>query len=213
MDGETKGQDALPKGGQPSGDRGGSPSTEPVKTYTETEVAERHGKLDRTIAQLTKERDTLKQESEATRQQLADIQRRIDETAEEEARGSPESLRLYQGQKELRTGREQLKEERRQFEEQRQLDADKLVRLAELEAKDMIVMKAVEHHVDIGQLEERVKKFNLSTEEQIAEMASILATTGKKVPPKGDSGLSVGGTDLNNMSASDLIKYGVRQSK
>jgi len=214
MDGEPKGQqDALPAGGQPSAEQGGSPSDQTVKTYTEEEVRERHSKLDKTIAQLTKERDALKQDSEATKQQLAELQKRIDEIEEAKVEGDPDSLKLYRRQKELRDLESQLKEQQRQLELEREANAEKLRKADELEAENMIISKALEHHVDIGELKAKAQKFNLTTEEQIAELAVTLASSGKKLPPKGDSGLSVGGTDLDNMSGSELLRYAVRQQK
>ena len=213
MDGETKiGQDSLQEAGRTSPEVV-SPSTQSVKTYTEAEVAERHSKLDKMIAQLTRERDTLKQDNETTKQQLADIQRRRDEQEEEEARADPDSFKIYQRQKQLRESEARLKEQQRQIEADRLLNADKLRRADELETDNILISSALEHHIDIGILQEKVKKFNLTTEEQIAEMASTLASSAKKVPPKGDSGLSVGGKDLDNMSASELIKLAVRQQK
>jgi hypothetical protein len=65
-DGKTNDtKDALPGAaanpGQPSGGGGSNPSTaQQPKTYTEEEVNQRHSKLDKTIAELTKERDGLK---------------------------------------------------------------------------------------------------------------------------------------------------------
>ena len=212
MDGETKtAQDALPQGGQPSGDTGCSPSTEPIKTYTEAEVAARHGKLDKMIAQLTKERDALKQDSETMKQTVAELQRRIDESEEEEAKSTPDSLRNYQKGKQLRDLEARLKEQQRQIELKEQLNADKLQKADELEAENLIISKALEHHVDIGELKTKIQKFNLTTEEQIAEMASTLAE--KKLPPKGDSGLSVGGTALDNLSPREKIEMGIDKLK
>jgi len=214
MDGETKiEQEAVSGKGQPSADGGSSPSIEPVKTYTEAEVAARHSKLDKMIAQLTRERDVLKQDSEATKQQFADIQRRIDEQEEEQARGDPDSLKLYQRQKKLRDLESQLKTQQRQIELERQQFTDKIRRADELEAENLVISAAMEHHVDIGELKVKVQKFNLTTEEQIAEMAAILASSGRKLPPKGDSGRSVGGTDFDSMSPREKIEAGLKASK
>jgi len=215
MDGETKtGQEALqPQAGQPSVEEGGSPSNESEKTYTEAEVAQRHSKLDKTIATLTKERDLLKQSSDEMKQQLEELQRRIDEQEEEQAKSNPDSLKIYQKQKELREMEARLKEQQRQLELEREQNAEKLRLADELHAENMVISKALEYHVDIGELKEKAKKFNLSTEEQISELAATLAGASKKPIPKGDSGRGVGGTDLDNMSASELLRYAVSQRK
>jgi len=195
------GQDSLQDAGRTSAEEGGSPSTQAEKTYTEAQVAQRHSKLDKMISQLTRERDTLKEVNKATQQQLADIQKRKDEQEEEEARSNPDSLEIYKKKRALRDLESQLNERQKQFETEKQLTADKLKRFDELEAENVIISKALLHHVDIGELKTKVQKFNLTTDEQIAEMASTLASSSKKLPPKGDSGLSVGGGTDDNLKA------------
>ena len=215
MDGETKvaGQDSLQDAGRTSPGKSVSPSKESEKTYTEAEVAQRHSKLDRTIADLTKERDVLKQDYQTTNEKLVELQRRIDEQEEEKAKDSPDSLKIYQKQKSLRDLEAQLKEQQRKIEQEKRDNADKLQYADEAKAENILISKALEYHVDIGELKEKVQTFNLTAEEQIAEMAAILAGGAKKVLPKGDSGRSVGGTDLDNMTASELLRYAVRQNK
>jgi len=127
----------------------------------------------------------LESELTETRNRMADIQRRIDEAEEEEAKGSPDSLRLYQRQKQLRDMEAQLKDQQRQFERERNEHAAELAAAKEAKVETTIINAAVEHHVDIGKLKEKVQKFGLTTAEQISELAETLAG---QVKPEGDNG-------------------------
>ncbi len=142
----------------------------------------------------------LESELTETRTKMDEIQRKIDEAEEESAKGSPESLKLYQRQKQLRDLEQKLKDEKRQVEKDK---ADHIVEINEAkEAKTemSIISAAVEAHVDITKLKDKCQKYNLTTKEQIIDMAQTLAEqagnvdgNGKKIPPKGDSGLTLGG--------------------
>ena len=96
-DGNANNQDALPSGGRPSGDQGGNPSQ--PQSYTRDQVDkllnEGHSKLDKTIADLTKERDGLKTSHESLSQRLAEIERRREEEEEARVKDDPDELDLY----------------------------------------------------------------------------------------------------------------------
>jgi predicted RNase H-like nuclease (RuvC/YqgF family) len=178
MDGETKaGMDALPNEGQPSPGEG-SPSTPPEKTYTESEVNKRHAKLDKTVASLTRERDTLKQSLESVNTQLDELQRRIDESETEKYRDDPDGLKSLQAKRELRKQQDELKKQRQEIENEKTANADKLKRADELEVEITVWKVAQAHGIDANTLKGKCQKFNLTTEEQIEEMAQTLAGAG-----------------------------------
>jgi len=150
----------------------------------------------------------LENELTQTREQMSEIQRRIDEAEEEEAKGSPDSMRLYQRQKQLRDSEAKLKDQQRQLEKERQEHIAELSAAKEAKAEMAIVSAAVEHHVDIGKLKEKVQKLGLTTEEQISEMAETLDGQaqpdgdGRKKIPQGDSGRTIGGgTEEDSLKA------------
>ena len=141
-----------------------------------------------------------------TKQQLEDLQRREDERAEEEARGDPESFRRYREDKHRQQEKDELKAERQRLERERTEHASELSAAKEAKAEMAIISAAVEHHVDIGKLKEKCQRFNLTTEEQISDMAETLAGQaepggdGKKKIPRGDSGATIGGgTDEDSL--------------
>ena len=144
-----------------------------------------------------------------TREQMSDIQRRIDEAEEEEAKGSPESLRLYQKARQLREKEAAVLTKERAIEKERLENAEELRTAKESRTEMSIISAAVEHHVDIGRLKEKVQTFGLTTEEQISELAETLAgqaVDGKKIPPKGDSGMTIGGVGLGSLSPKEMLK-------
>lgn len=143
----------------------------------------------------------LESELTETRERMSDIQKRIDEAEEEEAKGSPDSLRLYKRQKELRELESKLKDEKRQVEKERQENIAELTAAKEGKTEMAIVAAAVEHHVDIGKLKEEIQEIGLTnpSEAQVSRIAQILAGqsnadgNGKKKIPQGDSGATIGG--------------------
>ena len=149
----------------------------------------------------------LESELNETKEKMNEIQRRIDEAEEEEAKNSPESLRLYQRQRQLREDEAKLKEGKRQLEKERQEHTAELTEAREGKMEMAIISMAVEHHIDIGKLKEKCQRFNLTTEEQISEMAETLAEqaqTGgdsKKKIPQGDSGRTIGGGTEDSLKA------------
>ena len=151
------------------------------------------------VEQYKSSQSKLESELNETRERMREVQRRIDEDEEEEARGSPESLKLYQRQKQLRELEAKLNEGKRQLEKERTEHASELANAKEGKIEMAIISAAVEHHIDIGKLKEKCQRFNLTTEEQISEMAETLAEqaqTGednKKKIPQGNSGATIGG--------------------
>jgi len=175
--------------------------------------AGRELKVAKTEAERYKTTQTqLESELNTTKERMGEIQRRIDEADEEEARGSPESLKLYQRQKQLRDMEARLKDEQRQLERERTEHAAELVMAKEARAEMSIISAAVEYHVDIGKLKEKCQLFNLTTEEQISELAETLAgqvavegDNGKKKIPRGDSGRTIGGIGLGSLSPKERL--------
>ena len=157
------------------------------------------------VEQYKSSQSKLESELNETRERMSEVQRRIDEAEEEEARGSPESLKLYQRQKQLRELEAKLNEGKRQLEKERTEHASELATAREGKTEMAVISAAVEHHVDIGKLKEKCQRFNLTTEEQISEMAETLAGQAggdsKKIIPKGDSGATIGGVTEDNLKA------------
>ena len=133
----------------------------------------------------------LETELTETRERMADIQRRIDEAEEEEAKGSPESLRIYQKQKQLRDQEAQLRQRQSDLDKKALEQEEKLRYADEAKTEMAIISIALESHLDIGELKEAAREFNLTTEEQVSKLAERLSS--KKLPPRGDSGKTVGG--------------------
>lgn len=140
-----------------------------------------------------------------TRNRMSEIQRRIDEADEEDAKGSPDALKLYQKQKALREKEAAILAKEREVDRKANENAAELTAAKEAKTEMAIVSAAVEHHVDIGKLKEKVQKLGLTTNEQISEMAETLAGQpegDKKKIPQGDSGRTIGGgTDEDGLKA------------
>lgn len=229
LDGENKaGQDALPQdnAGQSSPGAESSPSNAP-KTYTEEELNKRHAKLDKTIAQLTKERDGLKQDLGSTNGRLDELQRRIDEAEAEGARDNPELLNLYQERKKLRDEKAQLQSDRKKLEEERASHEEELTIARETRREIEIWDIAKAHGVDANTLKEKCQKFNLTSNEQVEEMAQTLSGSkpqegdAPKQPLKADSNVGSGGAqsftdvrfDKDAPSASEMIRKGLNKKQ
>jgi len=206
---ETKQGDPQPKAGQTSQGTEGTSKDIP-ETLTRDEFLKRmsdeRARAGRELKAAKAEAESyktsqakLESELTETRNRMSEIQRRIDEAEEEEARGSPESLKLYQRQKQLRDQEAKVKDEQRRLEKERTEHASELSAAKEAKAEMAIISAAVEHHVDIGKLKEKVQKLGLTTEEQVSELAETMAGQGnaegdgKKKIPVGDSGRTIGG--------------------
>jgi len=156
----------------------------------------------------------LEGELNQTREQMAAIQRRIDEAEEEEAKGSPESLKLYQSKKRLQEMEARLRDEKRQMEKDKLEHAEELRAAQESKVEMAIISAAIEAHVDIEKLKGKVKMYGLTTREQIDDMAQTLASgagvsgdNGKKIIPKGDSGVTIGGgSGLGELPPKERLK-------
>ncbi len=155
----------------------------------------------------------LETELTETRNRLSDIQRRIDEAEEEEAKGSTETMRQYQRQKQLRDQETMLKEERRKLEKERAEHSSELTSAKETKVEMSIISSAVEHHVDIEKLKEKAHRLGLTTNEQISELAETMAgqitseNDGKKKIPVGDSGKTIGASSsYAGMKPKDILK-------
>lgn len=152
-----------------------------------------------------------------TRTKLSDIQRRIDETEEEEARSSPDSLRLYQKEKQLRELEANLTDSKRKLDAEKQSHAAELSLAAESKIEMAIISAAVQHHLDIDRLKEKCQRLKLTTSEQISEMAETMSGQGqidgdgKRKIPRGDSGMNIGGGSLSGLSPKERLQLADRQ--
>jgi len=169
-------------------------------------------KMGRELKAAKAEADRVKAELESIKPQLDELRRKQDEQDEEEAKGSPESLRIYQKQKQLRDQEAQLRQRQVELEKKALEQEEKLRYADEAKTEMAIISIALESHLDIGELKEAARELNLTTEEQVSKLAERLSS--KKLPPRGDSGKTVGGTpDFDKMSPTELIKYGLSQKK
>jgi len=207
----TPGQDARLSSGRTEGTSQDIPETltrEAAQKLVSDALAKQGRELKTArleVEQYKSSQSKLESELNETRERMSEVQRRIDEAEEEEARGSPESLKLYQRQKQLRELEAKLNEGKRQLEKERTEHASELATAREGKTEMAVISAAVEHHVDIGKLKEKCQRFNLTTEEQISEMAETLAGQAggdsKKIIPKGDSGLTIGGATEDSLKA------------
>jgi chromosome segregation ATPase len=84
---------------------GGQNPSQP-QSYTRDQVDkllnERYSKLDKTIADLTKERDGLKTSHESLSQRLADVERRREEEEEAKVKDDPDQFDIYRRRRKLK---------------------------------------------------------------------------------------------------------------
>jgi len=215
LKGTKQGEPQQDAGQTSQGTEGTSQDTTP-ETLTRADhlkiLSDEKAKMGRELKAAKAEADRVKAELESIKPQLDELRRKQDEQDEEEAKGSPESLRIYQKQKQLRDQEAQLRQ--RQVElEKKALEQEEKLRYADEARTEMAIISiALESHLDIGELKEAAREFNLTTEEQVSKLAERLSS--KKLPPRGDSGKTVGGTpDFDKMSPTELIKYGLSQKK
>jgi len=124
-DAETKPGDALPNEGQPSTGGESKPSTQP-EVFTKEQVEERHSKLDKTIATLTKQNEASKRAIEDAKTKTDSYAKRLAEIEEEKARGelegirdNPDALSLWQARQAHREAVKELETQRASFEQER----------------------------------------------------------------------------------------------
>jgi len=148
--------------------------------------------------------------------EIAELTRRVDEIDDEKYRDDPDGKRAREKEKALRDKEKALSQRERLMEAERETNADKLKRLSELEAENHIIRTAVANHLDINTLTEKCKRFGLTTEEQIQEMAETLASAKPvgNLPLNADSNTSAGGgSGLEGLSRKKLFEKAYSKNK
>ncbi len=211
-DGEITTGDALPEEGQPSGGEV-NPSAPKAKMYSEEEVKQRHSKLDKTIAQLTRELTEARQSGETTASDLKAMQKQLDDAEVARIGDDPEKVSVYQLR---RTGQE---ERSKAAAEKR--EAARLMAEAKAEREAMAADKA---EIAIGKLaikyklpDKTLRDLGITDIEALEKVAVTLAANmAVKAKPEGfnlDSGLSSGGAgeptqeQLEKMSDAEYEKW------
>jgi hypothetical protein len=210
-----------PSAGQPSAatqDPSAAPHQSPapgeddyLRTYTPEQVAQvvkdRHSKLDKTIAQLTRERDILKTSHDALSTQFADLQRRIDEADEAKYKDDPDGLDIYQRRKKLLSEQAAVKAEREALAKEKQDNAARLQKAAAAEWEAVVAEVASAVKGDANKLEAKAAEYGVTDGEKLRGLAGDLWPSGVKA----DSGqTSGGGTDINKLSPREQIARGLK---
>lgn len=194
MDGEKETRkDVLLKAGQPSPGAKSNPSKASQKTFTKSEVDkmldEKHSKLDKTIAQLTSERDTLKKDLESNKSRLDALEREQNESRLAEARNDPEALRIYQREQTLVKRERQVEERDRDMTRREgQLKEDR----AEVD-KDRGVVSIAYIAAKYGLDTEELESLGISDPDTLEKVAEKLAAGKAKGTGEGEGGEGEGG--------------------
>jgi len=214
MDGKTEiAKDALPIGGQPSSEEL-NPSNPLEKVYMESEVNDlinqRHSKLDKQIAGLTKELTSADERVKAAEDALKQYQEQIDQAELEAARGDPDKLKELQAKKSYKAKLAEI-QKREATQTKREAEHESLIKAAQeatLERK--ISELAVEHELNPQDIKDAMTELNLTTVDQAVAVAKHLGVKPKE-PPKGPSKTdslltSRGGKDLSGKSPMQLAR-------
>lgn len=215
---ETKGvqKDALPERGQPSAEDKGIPSQEP-KTYTQDEVekllSERHSKLDKEIAKLGKDKQTMESRAKALeddvfnlKETLTEIERLKEEAEIAAAEGNPDAMKRIRRERAIRDLEAKAKQDKTEIEKERtdiQRERDELAEdkkaISEFRRAQLLSRIASKYELT----SEQIDKPYLETEESLEDFARTLS--GKAAVVSGtklDSGVTTGRTkDLSTPDA------------
>jgi hypothetical protein len=183
-------------------------------TYTEEQVNERHSKLDRTIARLTRERDALKSGHESISSQLAELQMRIDGEDEAKYKDRPDELDILQKRKKLREAQMKFESEVKELEAEK---ASWSERLKEFEAEqfNLTVFEMAEGvGGDATRLRTVAQKYGITDRDKLKDLASDLWPKSPiEVPPVDSGGTAGGGADWSKKSPEEKIAEGLRRDR
>jgi vacuolar-type H+-ATPase subunit I/STV1 len=183
-------QDALPSGGQPSDKE--SPSQ--PQTYTQDQldklISERHSKLDKSLAALTKERDTLKSSHESLSAEFAELQRRIEEEEEARYKDDPQELDVYQRRKKVREAEAAHKKRQSDLDARETALKDREAKAAQVEWEGLIFEVATAAKGNAETLRKRAADLGITDPEKLKTLA---VTLWPQTGDKPDSGKSEGG--------------------
>lgn len=228
LDAETKPGDALPVGGQPSTGGESKPSTQP-EVFTKEQVEERHSKLDKEIANLTKQNEASTKAIVTAKTQVESYVKRLAEIEEEKARGelegirdNPDALSLWQARQTHKESVRALEAQQTSFEQERSqflTDLEELKSYKSFKGAMEIVSKPEYKGVDAQKL---VDLTDGSSEKMEALAKLLKAGMGQPAatPTLPDSGKSTGGAgeptaeELESMPVEQYAQwYNNRQKK
>jgi len=213
-------QDSHLEGKAPGEGDGTSPAQEP-ETFTKAQfdAAVQKARIDTGREAKARADEALNKSLKEKDDAIGDLQRRIDEIDNEKYRDDPDGLSHLQEKRKLNQEKSELKKQRQEIEDEKAANADKLKRADELEVEITVWKAAQAHTIDADALKAKCQKFNLTTEDQIEEMAQTLAGTGSSTDPdakktlKADSNRSSGGGNLDGLSSKQLLNKAYSKKK
>jgi len=188
LDETTEAGQGTPSGnpGQSSGSKGGNTSKDKGKLYTAAEItkikSDAAAEAGRLRVKAEQERDALKQDLESTTSRLDTLEREINESRLTEARGDPDTLRLYNREQAIKaretnasnTERDLARREAQLKSDLETITADRgVVTIAYLAAK---------HGLETEELE----SLGISDPEILEKVAEKLAAVKPKEPREGE---------------------------
>lgn len=225
---EENAQDTLPAGGQSSGVKEGTTSTQTPETYTKGQVqkfvsdalAEQGRKHKSELDPIVKERDGLKSQIQNNTTDLEDnknemekLQAKIDDLTSDD----PDRFNAIKELKAAREERKQLQAERRTKETEWATNAERIKKAESLEA-EVLILGIAEDYEGAGaeKLSSICSTLNATSEEQIRKVADTLWTKKTvelpETSPAVYSGMTEGGgtsftrQQIASMSTEDYIK-------
>lgn len=197
------------------GDRKAPDTTSPVHIYTQEELDKQvnaaHGTLRKQLHEAQKMVGLgamAGQELEKARQQIAEMQERLDGIEDEGTRGDSQVYDVVKLRRELRAARAQFEQDRQTFNLEKMTLADKLKALDEMQLRETAAALAKEHGVDPALLAD------CGSEEQMRLVATKLAAAGRTATPKPDSGVGVGaGMNWHDLSPEEKLRRGIERTK
>jgi len=198
MDGTENQEDTLQENGQPSSEEKGT-SPKEAKTYTEKEFQERvsdalakAGRDAKSLADQKASIEAQQQEIDATKAEINEMQKRIDEAELEAATGDPDKLRELQAKKSYRDQLADLSTKKKELDRReaeitrKEAEHAETVKAAEQHQMEMSLWEiAAEAEINPQTLKDGVKELNLTTVEQAKALAKRLKPTGER-PPGGE---------------------------
>jgi chromosome segregation ATPase len=182
-------QDSHPEGKAPAGGEGAPPGGEPetlTKAQHDEAIAKavQKARIDAGREAKTKTDAAIAKAIEAKDKEISELNRRLDEIENEKVKDDPGGLKALQDKRALQKEREDLKKERSALEREREEHAEE-INLAKTTQSEILMWRAAQAHgVDAMTLKEKCTKFNLTSEEQINDMAETLASAK---PAAGDT--------------------------
>lgn len=199
----------------------GTTSKEKTKTYTTAEInkirSDAAAAAGREAAKYKAEVESLREQQKTLSEQLAELQAKTEEAELETVRNDPDKLKIFQTNKTLRKQQAEL--------------AEREARLAREKAEHEANIKAYQDWKLNQTAEDLAKQYGVpkdviiklsSTPEQMTAIAETLAANMKQpvTPPKGDSGVTIGGANarytrqqLDDMSMAQYSKLTDEQKR